>query len=1739
MKNKFTFLALLIFVFTSMSFAQVTNLTNAGASPYATIQAAIDNAATVNGDVLSVAAGTYNTEIWPITVNKAVVIRGAGITTIVAPAIDQNAFLVTVANVTIQNLRITLQTSGVDHQAIRLEGAGSATITGNVIETTGNKGVGIWIGGVGYANSNNLTISNNTITIANESTGIYAEGGSTAQTGWIVTGNTITANNGNPLELYDVTNSTVDGNTLTTTSAGGANVIWSSELALLSNLVFTNNILDGSNGSQVVIGTDLKDAPLDPGNAFTGSVTTVNITGNTFSNWGSRALRLGAVAGVGTVTGITINTNTFQMTEDKEVIGGPATDKTGTGNVFNVSLLAKIQGAVDSAFPGDVVNVASGTYNENLTLTKAVALLGPNANIDPNTGSRLAEATINGGGGTAIIPQIGGIEINGFTISTTDSGFPIYTGGADVTGLTISNNIISTGVRAVTVATNGDDISILNNQITGKGYGIHFGNAIHNNVKINNNRVNGPNDFYGIYIHGGGTIDGFELKDNTIYDVCNIAANITNGTVSGNTFDVNSPGNMCIQINLHNSIVSNNTFEGHNTTAGLQIFGSQYSAFPSNTVTYSENSFTNCNPYGIQLSPDIIHITISENSFLNCYDGVNTRDITPWDLGAQDIHINYNNFVGSTNKGVNNAQTGLLDAEANWWGDITGPFHATTNGSGLGSPVSDNVDYSPWLGDVVGTIPMTYYGNPTDPDYVEDAINSAQNGDTIVIQNGTYSSFIVNKEVTLTAEPGTMVTTASPAITVAANNVTIDGFTFSYVAADYAIQVNANYTGTVIVNCNFDVPNAVDNQSTASVLAENNYWGFGGNINGPTIGTNPGGTGGVINENPGTVDYDPWVGKVTSPVNTYVGTPINGFTISWDWLSFFGPNFDFELDHGGLQGEDVSTTVATNSYNIAAPLLYNTTYNWYVRSTTDPLATWIGPFSFTTTVDGITLLSPANGALGVDASANITFTWGVATGANLYQIQVDNDAGFGSPEVQTTTAATTIDDGGVLLPGVVYNWRIRASNNGGLTWGGWTSAWTFTTEYLVSPANLSVGISILPAFDWLDVTGASSYTLEISTDNTFGTVDFTYAGLATSDYQVLLAGALVNGATYYWRVTSDNAVVSGTWAFIVVQPSMPYLTNPTNGSTLIGNTIYFTWYVLGSSASNFVLEVDDANDFLTPLQTFSGLTASYYSWIYTGLTPGSTYYWRITAKTSGGVIVNYSSTWNFVAPGMPDVYPSYPIGGVTVYTNLPTLYWYTGTFYNGQFQVRYGTTSGALGAPIVTSNMYYALSGLTAGSTYYWQVRSYNGVQFGNWSAEQSFVVYSTTASAPVVPYLSWPIGGATVYTNPPSFYWYLGTYSTGLEFWFEYDDASGMGSPNGNSGWIATLNYTLPTSLASGTWYWHVKSRLSSAPFTESSYSTTESFVILSSSSSVPTPTPYSPVGGATVYALNPTLSYYAYSTSALQYQINYSAWPSTDVNGVLDLANTTSVWTSSTSYILTGLTPGVTYYWQVRARLAATPASMSSWSSVATFTTAAGASAVVPLIGSPNYSQSINNNTAVLSWVIPTQSSSPLTYTLQYSDKPDMSNVVTVNNVTKPEYQLNGLSPNKTYYWRVSSKNTNGSSSYSSIGEFRTGEVTDVSDDQIIPTQFELSQNYPNPFNPTTKISYSLPQSSFVSIKVYDMLGREVRSLISNEMVAGNHSVDWNGDDNNGIKVASGTYVYRITAGDFIAVKKMMLIK
>jgi hypothetical protein len=101
-------------------------------------------------------------------------------------------------------------------------------------------------------------------------------------------------------------------------------------------------------------------------------------------------------------------------------------------------------------------------------------------------------------------------------------------------------------------------------------------------------------------------------------------------------------------------------------------------------------------------------------------------------------------------------------------------------------------------------------------------------------------------------------------------------------------------------------------------------------------------------------------------------------------------------------------------------------------------------------------------------------------------------------------------------------------------------------------------------------------------------------------------------------------------------------------------------------------------------------------------------------------------------------------------------------------------------------------------------------------------------------------------------------------------------------------------------------------------------------------------------------------------------------------------------------------------------------------------------------------------------------------------------------------------------------------------TSQTIGITPISSVAKDFNLSQNYPNPFNPNTKINFSLPKGDYVSLRVYDMLGREVNVLVNGQLSAGEYEVDFNAKG-----LSSGMYYYSLRAGEYVDVKKMVLVK
>ncbi len=190
-----------------------------------------------------------------------------------------------------------------------------------------------------------------------------------------------------------------------------------------------------------------------------------------------------------------------------------------------------------------------------------------------------------------------------------------------------------------------------------------------------------------------------------------------------------------------------------------------------------------------------------------------------------------------------------------------------------------------------------------------------------------------------------------------------------------------------------------------------------------------------------------------------------------------------------------------------------------------------------------------------------------------------------------------------------------------------------------------------------------------------------------------------------------------------------------------------------------------------------------------------------------------------------------------------------------------------------------------------------------------------------------------------------------------------------------------------------------------------------------------------------------------------------------------------------------------------------------------------IAPQLVSPNGTTGAARN-PLLVWRPP---ESAVSYRLLVSLNNTFSPALLDTLVSDTSVRLNPLDSNTRYYWRVSGMNDFGEGGYSVTATFVTSDqITDVQEPGRLPSVFRLEQNYPNPFNPSTRIGYDIPKNTFVTLDVYDILGRKIVALVNHNQNAGHHSVSFNAG-----ALPSGIYFYKLQAGNFSSVNKLILMK
>jgi hypothetical protein len=158
-------------------------------------------------------------------------------------------------------------------------------------------------------------------------------------------------------------------------------------------------------------------------------------------------------------------------------------------------------------------------------------------------------------------------------------------------------------------------------------------------------------------------------------------------------------------------------------------------------------------------------------------------------------------------------------------------------------------------------------------------------------------------------------------------------------------------------------------------------------------------------------------------------------------------------------------------------------------------------------------------------------------------------------------------------------------------------------------------------------------------------------------------------------------------------------------------------------------------------------------------------------------------------------------------------------------------------------------------------------------------------------------------------------------------------------------------------------------------------------------------------------------------------------------------------------------------------------------------------------------------------------LKYMFEIAPNNQFSNSFIDSTITDTTYLYSNLNYGGSYWWRVRAYNAMGWSEFSNVNSII---VVSVDGKENVPTKYALTQNFPNPFNPNTTIKYQIPELSFVTLKIYDVLGSEIITLVNEKKPTGEYEVEFDA-----YGLSSGIYFYKLQAGDFIQTKKMVLLR
>lgn len=491
------------------------------------------------------------------------------------------------------------------------------------------------------------------------------------------------------------------------------------------------------------------------------------------------------------------------------------------------------------------------------------------------------------------------------------------------------------------------------------------------------------------------------------------------------------------------------------------------------------------------------------------------------------------------------------------------------------------------------------------------------------------------------------------------------------------------------------------------------------------------------------------VGVMAQPSPPVLLAPPNNATNvslfpTFDWTDVSGAtSYRLQIFTGATTVLDQSGITASQYAIVSAVLAYSTQYYWRVNATgASGTSQWSTQFYFTTQNAPPAvpvLLSPINGA--VNISLTPTLNWNPVSNAEFYRLQVSTDNAFATTVIDVTglvNAGFAVQPG-TLQNGVQYYWRVNATNAGGTS--DWSTVWNFTTivaapnaPNLLLPVNGATGVSTQPTMDWSDVSGATTYHLQISFNNQFNALALDQTGITTSTF-VVGPGILSGTTQYYWRVSASNVGGEGLWSSVfnftttIGAPAAPILVSPPNNSTGTSLTPILDWNNV-PGATSYRVQLSTSPAFTTTIVNQLTGAASQYQ-VTVPLAYNTTYYWRANAINAGGTS-SWSEVWQFTTLIAPPTAPTLllPVNNAAGVSLTPFMDWSDvsgATTYRLQVATNNTFANIVYNNTGITTSEFTLPSGYLIGSTqYFWRVAAINSGGQGPYSAVFNFTTQQT-----------------------------------------------------------------------------------------------------------------------------------------------------------------------------------------------------------------------------------------------------------------------------------------------------------------------------------------------------------------------------------------------------------------------------